>query len=187
MTGSSFQLGDFMIRLISDAYRELNCELHRSEPGYGTSAYRKAPFIAQIIAPLSPSSLLDYGCGKGTLKPALQEICPTLDIREYDPAVPGKDARARRLPTLLCLDVMEHIEPDALPLVISDIRRITLKRFIMEVALRPAKKILADGRNAHLIVQPADWWLSQFATHFAVEAVAAEDPNSFSAAMAPRS
>lgn len=176
-----------MSRLISDAYRELNSELHKNNPRYGASAHAKAPFVAQIITPLSPSSLLDYGCGKGTLKPALQELCPNLDIREYDPAVPGKDAPPEPADIVVCFDVMEHIEPDTLPFVISDMRRVTLKRSIVEVALRPAKKILADGRNAHLIVQPMDWWLAQFETHFTVDAAIAGHDNSFAAALSPRS
>jgi hypothetical protein len=32
----------------------------------------------------------------------------------------------------------------------------------------PAAKILADGRNAHLIQRPSSWWLQRLSTRFDV-------------------
>jgi hypothetical protein len=39
------------------------------------------------------------------------------------------------------------------------------------IANRPAKKLLPDGRNAHLIQQPRDWWLPRLAQRFAIHQV----------------
>jgi 2-polyprenyl-3-methyl-5-hydroxy-6-metoxy-1,4-benzoquinol methylase len=57
-----------------------------------------------------------------------------------------------------CTDVLEHIEPDCLDDVLKDIRRCTKKVAFLLIATRPAIKVLADGRNAHLIQQPYTWW-----------------------------
>jgi hypothetical protein len=29
------------------------------------------------------------------------------------------------------------------------------------IATRPARELLPDGRNAHLIIQPPEWWVEQ--------------------------
>lgn len=160
-----------MVRLISDTYQKLNYELHKTDPRYGAKAAKHAADIADIIRRTGARSLLDYGCGKGTLKPALQALCPSLDIREYDPCVPGKTAKPRPADIVVCLDVMEHIEPDRLDDVLAHIRSVTGFYAFMTVAVSPARKTLPDGRNAHLIVQPREWWTEQLARHFAVKAV----------------
>jgi hypothetical protein len=80
-----------MPALVSQEYLDLNRRLHADEPTYGVSGDRHARLIADHARSIDASSLLDYGCGKGTLKAALATILPALDVREYDPAVPGKD------------------------------------------------------------------------------------------------
>jgi hypothetical protein len=37
---------------------------------------------------------------------------------------------------------------------------------VFTVHTGPAKKILPDGRNAHLIQQPPSWWLPKFMERF---------------------
>jgi hypothetical protein len=32
----------------------------------------------------------------------------------------------------------------------------------------PAVKVLADGRNAHLIQKPSSWWLEKLIQHFEI-------------------
>lgn len=153
--------------LISDEYRALNTALHSSEPEFGADAAKMAPGIAGVVMQLKAQTLLDYGCGKGSLKPALLKIVPTLDVREYDPAIAGKsEPPSEPADVVVCADVMEHIEPDRLERVIAHLRSLTRKVCVVGVADHPAIKILADGRNAHLIVQSKEWWLARFATHF---------------------
>lgn len=102
------------------------------------------------------TDILDYGCGKRTLEEALG-----FPIANYDPAIPGLDEAPQPADIVSCTDVLEHIEPDCLPAVLSDIRRVTKRAVFLTIATRPAKKFLADGRNAHLIQQPARWWVEQ--------------------------
>jgi len=58
-----------------------------------------------------------------------------------------------------CTDVLEHLEPYCVDDVIDDLRRVTRKALFLTIATRVSKRTLADGRNAHLIVEGAPFWL----------------------------
>lgn len=143
--------------LISPDYRTLNARLHDARPDYGAGGHRHAAYIGQLVAEHGYASVLDYGSGKGTLKQALHSP----DVREYDPAIPGKDRTPAPADLVVCTDVLEHIEPEHLNAVLDDIQRCAGKGVFLVVHTGPAKKILSDGRNAHLTQQPYTWWLPQ--------------------------
>lgn len=69
---------------------------------------------------------------------------------------------------VLCLDVMEHIEPELLDNNLAHIKSLTKMVATMTIATVQAQKTLSDGRNAHLIVKPKDWWIEQLRRHFSV-------------------
>lgn len=137
--------------LITPRYLELNAELHRRMASYGTGGHRWAGFVRDLAA---GGSVLDYGCGKGTLKQAL----PEMDVREYDPAIPGKDAAPERADIVVCGDVMEHVEPEFTLHVLADLCRLATRAVFVVISCKPSKKKLADGRGAHIHVKPAAWW-----------------------------
>ncbi len=64
---------------------------------------------------------------------------------EYDPAVAGKDLPPEPADLVVCTDVLEHIEPDCLDDVLSDLARLTKKVLLVNISTRPAVKVLADG------------------------------------------
>lgn len=68
-----------------------------------------------------------------------------------------------------CIDVLEHIEPELLENVLDDLQRVTANTGVFSVHTGPARKLLPDGRNAHLIQQPASWWLPKFMARFDLE------------------
>lgn len=147
--------------LISEGYRELNAELHAREGRYGTSGAKWADKVFNLAGQCEAKTALDYGCGRGTLGTAMRAKWGNLpfDFIEYDPAIPGKETKPERADLVVCGDVLEHIEPDCLYAVLDDIRGIARLAVFLVVATVPAAKHLADGRNAHLIVEPAEWWL----------------------------
>lgn len=162
-----------MPKLISEAYQKLNYELHRTDPTFGSKAGEKfGEAVSRFATAEKISTVLDYGCGKGTLKQTLATIRPDLQVSEYDPAVPGKTAKPSPAELVTCFDVMEHIEPDKLDEVLSHIQSVTLRRCIMLVCTCAATKVLADGRNAHLIVQSGEWWRDRLGMHFDVKSSA---------------
>ena len=65
-----------------------------------------------------------------------------------------------------CIDVLEHIEPHLLDNVLDDLQRVTAGVGVFTVHTGAALKVLPDGRNAHLIQQPPEWWLPRFMERF---------------------
>lgn len=140
--------------LISDGYRKQYEQLHRSSTRYGSGAHRWAGIVRHLVREYGLRDVLDYGCGKQALKAAL----PELEVRGYDPAFPELAGRPDPADLLFCCDVLEHVEPSALSAVLDELQRLTRRVGFLLISTRPARQILADGRNAHLIVQPgADW------------------------------
>ena len=140
--------------LISTEYRELNKSVHENDADYGIVGQRYANLVSDVVSQYGVKDILDYGCGKGTLSRTL-----TFPIREYDPCIPGKDSPPEPAELVVSTDVLEHIEPDCLNDVLDDIKRLATRAVFLTVATAPAGRILPDGRNAHLIVEPASWWL----------------------------
>jgi FkbM family methyltransferase len=151
-----------LLMLITREYAQLNKDLHESHSEYGTSGQRWADRVLFLKNKVSAASILDYGCGKQTLAAAL----PALNITGYDPALPGLDAPAAPAELVVCTDVLEHVEPDCVEDVLDDLCRVTLRIALVTVATRPAVKVLADGRNAHLTVRPLAWWRDKFESRF---------------------
>jgi hypothetical protein len=152
--------------LISEEYRRLQEELHR-DPAYGQASVTYAPLVADVINSQGARELLDYGAGKGRLGEALKGILKRpITVHHYDPAIPKWSAPPQPCELVACIDVLEHIEPDRIKYVLDDLKRVTSRFGVFTVATHPAKKILADGRNAHLIQQPSSWWLPQFMERF---------------------
>ena len=144
--------------LISDSYRAQNVQLHNN-PNYGRGGGK----WAHRLTGWEGRDVLDYGCGKGALKKALD-----FDIDEYDPAVEGKDADPVPHDYVVCTDVLEHIEPSNLNDVLEHLQRLTLKEGFFVVSTKHAKKFLPDGRNAHLLVKPGQWWAELISEYFVI-------------------
>ncbi|MCW5604440.1 MAG: hypothetical protein KIT18_07835 [Burkholderiales bacterium] len=155
-----------MSTLISEEYRKMQEELHRN-PSYGVASLEYAPLVAQIVTNTGAGELLDYGAGKGRLGTALKELLPNPPrMYHYDPARPEWAATPQACACVACIDVLEHIEPELLDNVLDDLQRVTAGCGVFTVHTGPAGKILPDGRNAHLIQQPASWWLAKFLSRF---------------------
>lgn len=152
--------------LITEEYKKLNAELHETNELYGTSGHKYAPVVADLVKKLHTKDVLDYGCGKCTLKKSLAGVC---GVKTYDPALPEHMDLPSPADIVVCTDVMEHIEPDCLDAVLTHIKDLTKKIAFISVATRPARKTLADGRNAHLIVQEGDWWFAKMSEFFVVK------------------
>ena len=140
--------------LLTESYKQLNAQLHRDDPTYGSSGHKLAPRVAELCEAFQTRDILDYGCGKRGLEKALG-----IPIQNYDPCIPGLDAPPKPADIVACSDVMEHIEPEHVDAVLADINRLTRKCAIFLIATRPALRSLPDGRNAHLIQENMGWWV----------------------------
>lgn len=148
--------------LISEPYRAMQKALHADPRGYGQRGDKWAPVVAELAYGMSAGSILDYGCGQGSLVRALSKIVPlSVRLSEYDPAIPGKDRRPDFADLVVSTDVLEHVEPDRLASVLRHLHQLARRSVFVVVSLVETAKRLEDGRNAHLIIQPAAWWQAQ--------------------------
>ncbi len=143
--------------LITDDYRSQLREMHTANQFIGMPMGQKADLVREASL-WGRRRILDYGCGKQTLAQALG---PAYKVTGYDPAVEGCETPPDPHPVVVCADVLEHIEPDCLPDVLRDLRRVTQQTALLFISCVPAEKTLPDGRNAHLIQQPKEWWLEK--------------------------
>lgn len=160
-----------MPRLISNEYVEQNRKLHEQRADYGISGARYADMVMKLKKATQAESVLDYGAGKQLLAKALP-----FPIWCYDPAVPGIDQPARPSELVISTDVLEHIEPDFIDAVLTDLARVTIKVGYFVINTAPAKKTLPDGRNTHLIQQGEVWWKRQLDRFFTVASIQAKGP-----------
>lgn len=157
-----------MSALISEEYRRMQEELHEN-PHYGVASVSYAPIVAAAVKTVGVGTLLDYGAGKGRLGEALKTLLPEPPaVRHYDPARPEWAKTPEPCEFVACIDVLEHIEPDLIDNVLDDLQRVTAGHGLFTVHTGPAAKVLSDGRNAHLIQQPAAWWMRHFEQRFDV-------------------
>jgi hypothetical protein len=154
---------------ITDDYRKLNEQLHAENSNYGTSGKRVAPIAIKLAAKYKTFNILDYGCGKSTLAKNLP-----FSIKQYDPAIPKYAVMPEPADIVICSDVLEHIEPEMIDKVLAHLASLTKKAGFFSVATRPAKKTLADGRNAHLIIESINWWTGKIREHFNIANITKE-------------
>ena len=143
--------------LITEEYRAANAHLHATTD-FGTTAPRFERSIRHIAKVYGVNSIVDYGSGSHCW---VSGMFPDLTVQSYDPALPHLAEEPSPADMLVSCDVLEHIEPALLDNVLRDMRRLTKRVAFLTIATRPAKKVLPDGRNAHLLIYPAEWWLSR--------------------------
>jgi hypothetical protein len=144
--------------LISPHYIEQNSSLHETNEFYGTTSYRRVGDILSVANSISAKSILDYGCGKALLHSELlqrnNEFNQPCQFMNYDPAITEFSLAPTPADLVVCTDVM------------ADLKRLTLHTLYLAISTRPSAKTLPDGRNTHLIVKPAAWWLPKLRKDF---------------------
>lgn len=152
---------------ISAEYLEQQKRLHQN-PNYGVASLQYAPLVIQVADATGAKSISDYGAGKRNLQRKMNELGRAdFEYYAYDPVFP-EYGKPREADLVCCIDVLEHIELPYLQAVLEDLKGITRKIGRFTVHTGPAAKHLPDGRNAHLIQQPASWWLPLLCEHFEI-------------------
>jgi len=152
---------------ITDTYLEQQRKLHEN-PNYGIASLSFAPIVADFMRQTGCTSVSDYGAGKKRLLEGLREagIEPS-SYFPYDPVFP-EYGEPKSADLVCCIDVLEHIEPELIDIVILELSKITSNLGFFSIHMGPAGKILSDGRNAHLIQKPSSWWLKKLTDYFEI-------------------
>jgi hypothetical protein len=146
------------MHLCSDEYASQLRGTHESH-SWGNAGKSWLPWIIPVIDKARYATVLDYGCGRGSLKPELLKTHPHLVVQEYDPGIVGKDSLPFPADIVVCTDVMEHIEPKLLRNVLLHLAQLSEKELFLNISCKPSKVLLPDGRNSHLIIRPVTWWM----------------------------
>ena len=152
--------------LISAEKLVLERRLPQANPFYGISDEKHVGTVLKLADSLKTKNILSYGSGKGLLARGIP-----WQIAEYDPAIPGKEELPKPADLVCCLDVLEHIEPDKILLVLDDLRRCVKQGGYFTIHTGPAVKHYADGRNTHLLQRPRPWWEKMLGKFFTVAKV----------------
>lgn len=148
-------------KLCSDEYKQTLRDTHKSMEGrWGATACRLVFQIVPYVLDSGAKTMLDYGSADGKFEYQVRRrnMMPDVEIINYDPGY--EDLQDNNIPCdfVLCVDVLEHIEPELIDNVLDDMQRCTLDQGYFRIAMSPAYQILTDGRNAHLIVEDEGWW-----------------------------
>lgn len=147
--------------MISSDYTTILRELNGKENFGKRKSLPK--YLDSIISKYNPTSILDFGCGTGSLVNTLSDMFPAKVIKGYDPGNENYNDNCsnQKFDLVISTDVLEHIEPEFLQQTLEFLKERSDK-FYHLIALSPSRVILPDGRNAHLILQTKDWWKDQF-------------------------
>lgn len=130
--------------------------------------------FVEIANPLTGSSVIDFGCGTGRAGLALSEYRLKVTLLDFAPNCLDNDAKS--LPFVqadltepipitadygYCTDVMEHIPPDKVDIVLHNILRAT-RRVFFQISLVPDNLGSLIGQQLHLSVHTFGWWLAKF-------------------------
>lgn len=155
-------------------YAELQRKLH-AEGEYGVSGKYFVPTIFHGISQLAKRHgsvrVLDYGSAAGNTMKAVREhlwMPPAVEDFCYDPFVDGICGEPEPADFLICTDVMEHVEPECTKAVLDHIASLTRRVVFFSISLDKAQKTLADGRNAHVNLRTAEFWLKEITRRFIV-------------------
>jgi len=164
--------------LITPEYKAQQAKLH-AIGNYGVTASKYGKTVSDIIDRVEINHVLDYGCGSNrslteTLKPARNIV-----YQPYDPCVPEVSDDPVPADMVVCIDVLEHIEPALLDDVLDHLHSLTERALFVSINTGPAGKVLDDGRNAHLIQKPMAWWLPKLFERYIIQTVQAAGPQEF--------
>jgi hypothetical protein len=156
---AAFFTPKYPFMLISKQYQAV-LTLEHSASKWGSTGLRHAPFVNDLMVQHGFNSLLDYGSGQGLLARWFARDMLKIQLQEYEPGIPHLADPPRPAELVACVDVMEHVEPDCVIAVLDHIQQLAQRMVYFHISLRPAARILNDGRNAHLTVKPMSWWIA---------------------------
>lgn len=164
--------------LISEEYRAQQEQMHTMYE-YGVASKKYAPLVTEIINRLEVGHVLDYGCGRHMNLSKSIKPNHKIKYQGYDPGWPDLAGAPVPADMVCCIDVLEHIEPECLDSVLDHLASLTEAVAFITVHTGPAGKVLPDGRNAHIIQEPMEWWLPKFSERFELQTVQRTGPFAF--------
>lgn len=140
--------------LISEEHRTAEYRKHITDPEYGGEAIQYSGQISTIINNMQFDEVLDYGSGKGELARSLTLDHP-VKVHLYDPAIPAIAESPDPREMVVCVEVLNHVEPDFVDSVLDDIKRVT--KNLIFIAMKEDK--------------PLEFWLPKIMERFKIQSL----------------
>jgi len=157
--------------MISDEYKAQLKQVHEGRSvgrKWGTTGARNfGDYVVKFLEHRRGQiqSVLDFGAGQRSMEKYVRENATDVNVAwtNYDPGQPGIDTLpSGKFDLIISSDVLEHVEPEKIDETIAWMFEHANKALFHHIACDPCGLILPDGRNAHLITEKLDWWLSKF-------------------------
>lgn len=145
---------------------EMHTGLHKTMQ-YGSIAYTLFSAVIEPMVRNSKSkSVFDYGCGKQYLRKLFEDM--GIEYGGYDPAIKKYSTLdlSKQYDMVVCIDVMEHVEVKYHDIVLQDIAKLAKEYILLTISPAEAKKVLSDGRNAHICQAGPSYWLPKICKYF---------------------
>ncbi len=151
--------------MITEEYRTELLAMHESlEWGTTGGVYSGDTVVEFIKSYPEIKTILDYGCGEGSLKKHVEDAGMThLEWTLYDPGVVEFSERPiGPFDLVVTTDVLEHVEESMLDAVLDDLSELTGKYLFNEIACYFARTAFASGpykgQDLHINLKLPDHW-----------------------------
>ena len=137
--------------------------VHNKEKEYGKTAIRWVNTVWDIIEKTQCSTILDYGCGKGVISTNIAFF-----IKNYDPAIKAFCQMPPKAEFVICINVLECVEPEFLNNVLDHLEFLTEKGAFIVIDTKPSPITMLNGENEYTNLKSVDEWKSLILKHFLV-------------------
>lgn len=151
--------------LFSQQHIEQQKQIHEECPAYGAASQVFAPMVSELVNANNIRTLLDYGSGQGTV-PQNLELNHKLDVQLYDPAVEKFAEAPKPAEMVICLDVLDAVEPDHVDEVLDDLAALTEKMAFFSINTQSRDDLAVGGVSEGQAFQPPEWWLPKIMARF---------------------
>ena len=111
--------------------------------------------------------VMDYGSGNVMLQEKLD-----IPVTRYDPAIKGIDKYpTEAVDIVVCSDVLQFNKESVIDTILDSLHSLCNRYAIFVIDTRVSNYLLPDGRNAHLTVKPAEWWVNKLQRRFELVAI----------------
>ena len=153
---------------VSKGYKEAIIDLHdKTRWGDSGGCMAGESVIAFLIEHPEIKTILDYGCGEGTLKSCVE----TAGISDkqwtlYDPGMPEYSEKPEgKFDLVITTDVLEHVEPHMLRSTLYELYELTGKFLYNDIACYLTERIFRNGpyigQDLHINLRAPDDWMVQ--------------------------
>ena len=137
--------------------------------------HRWQAMVEHVAQEVGATTILDYGCGPAANLARFSAV----PVVSYDPAVPVYAEEPAPADLVVCMHMLEHVEPAHVTAVLRHLWSLARVAALVTVSCQPSTKQLPDGTPWHSFVKPPHWWatiLAALATPGTCEALPVERP-----------